>query len=64
MNTLKRLFIGITFSAMLATALIGTGSDANAATRASGGSTHANGSGPTIIPAIGGDFQAIGITWE
>ena len=64
MNTLKRLIVGITFSAMLAAALIGTGSDADAATRASGGSTHTNGTGPTIVPAIGGDLQALGITWE
>jgi len=64
MKTLKRLVVGIAFSAMLATALIGTGSDANAATRASGGATHANGTGPTIVPSIGGDLQALGITWE
>lgn len=64
MKTLKRLIIGITFSAMLATTLIGTGSDAYAKARTSGGSIQTNGTGAPAVPSTGGTFQALGITWE
>jgi hypothetical protein len=49
MKTLKRLVIGIAFSAMLAATLLGTGSDAYAKTRTTGS---------TPPP------QASGISWE
>ena len=64
MKTLKRLIIGITFGAMLATTLLGTGSDAYAKTRTPGGSTQTNDAGPTSVPSTGGLFQALGATWE
>ena len=64
MKTLKKLVIGITFSAVLAATLLGTGSDAYAKTRAPGAPGQANGSGPTTAPATGGTFIAFGISWE
>ena len=64
MNTLKRLVIGITFSAMLATLLIGTGTDAYAKVRGAGGATQTNGAGPTTVPFTGDVFGTLGISWE
>ena len=63
MRTVKRLVIGITFSAMLAATLVGTGSDAYAKTKP-GGVAQPNGSGPTTMPSNPGTFQAFGVSWE
>ena len=65
MRTLKRLVVGITFGAMLATMLLATGGDAYAKSRSGGSTTVTNGTGPVSTPpANDGLFEALGVTWE
>jgi len=61
MKNLKRLVIGVAFSAMLATTLLGTGSDAYAKSGAPGNTAPL--SGPTA-PSVGGIIRSLGVSWE
>ena len=60
MKTLKRLIIGITFSAVLAFSFMTNTTTAYAG----GGNSQSQNTGQSSSPKTGGTFQALGITWE
>ena len=69
MDQLKRIVTGLAFVAIIAIAMLASGSDAYAKSRSGGGNRAAHGSGDvfiTVTPEVGGNdiLLPLGVTWE